>query len=208
MLINLRSGVIDAAIPDAIGFAVDIADHVENSTGVAVGVWQALYGRPLGSVAWSVVVESFADLATMNQKLAEDADYLDKTNAARQMFIPGSFEDGLTNIVHTAGDVGPMAYVSSLSALGIAGKMPEVMAFGIDIADHVSSVTGSNVSFCTDVFAEVGRVTWIAGYADAAAIDTAQEALATDAGYLERTSRIGDLFVPSSGSTTLSQRLN
>ncbi len=208
MLINVRSGVIDAALPDAIGFAVDIADHVENTTGVAVGVWQALYGRPLGSIAWSVVVDSFADLAAMNQKLAEDTAYLDKTEAARSMFVAGSFEDGLTNIVHTAGDEGPMAYVSSVTALGLAGKMADVAEFGADMADHVNSVTGGTVSFCADAFAEVGRVTWVAGYADAEAIDSSQAALAGDAEYLERIARIGDLFAASSGTTVLSQRLN
>jgi hypothetical protein len=208
MLINVRSGVIDAALPDALGFAVDIAEHVENTTGVAVGVWQALYGRPLGSVAWSVMVDSFAEMATVNQKLTEDATYLEKSSEARGMFIPGSFSDGLTNVVHTAGEPGPTAYVTTLSAIGVAGKVAEVMEFGVEIADYVSSVTGNTVAFCADVFAEIGRVTWIGSYADAEAVDASQSVLAGDAGYLERIAGIGDLFVAASGTTVLSQRLN
>jgi hypothetical protein len=208
MLINVRSGVIDTNLPDAIGFSVDIAQVVESATGIPVGVWQTLYGRPLGTVAWSVTVDSFADLATMNQKLAEDATYLEKSGAAQDMFISGSFEDGLTNVVHTAGDQGAMGYVSALSAIGLGGKTAEVMAFGVGIADYVNSVTGNSVSFCVDQFAEIGRVTWVGAYADAAAVDAAQQALAADSGYLERTSAVGDLFLPGSGTNILSQRIN
>ena len=184
------------------------SEVVESATGIPVGVWQTLYGRPLGTVAWSVMVDSFADLATMNQKLAEDATYVEKSGAAQDMFISGSFEDGLTNVVHTAGEQGAMGYVSALTAVGVAGKVADVMAFGVEIADYVHSTTGTSVSFCSDMFSDVGRVTWVAGYADAAAIDAANATLSADAGYLERTSVIGDLFVAGTGSEILSQRLN
>ncbi len=53
MLINVRSGQLDASLPEGLGFALDIAETVTAATGTELGVWQARYGRPLGSVSWS-----------------------------------------------------------------------------------------------------------------------------------------------------------
>ncbi len=208
MLINVRSGVVDASLPEAVGFAVEAAQDVEDATGLAVGVWRAVYGRPLGSLAWSVQVDSFADLATMNQKLAENESFLAKSENARSLFMAGSFQDSLTRVVHSAGTPGAVGYVSGLTATGQAGKTAEVMAFGVDIADYVSSVTGNATMFCVDAFAAVGQVTWITAYAEAASIDEAQEQLMGDPGYLERTSAVADLFVAGTGQMALSQRIN
>lgn len=208
MLINVRSGQIDGSLPEALAFAVDIAETVKNATGTELGVWQALYGRPLGSVAWSANVESFAELAALNQKLAENADYLTKSDAARSLFIPGSFEDQLTRVVHTAGTPGAMAFVSAINAVIAPGKMAEATAWGIDIAEHAASVTGNAVTFGVGQFGAGGAVGWITGYPDAAAVDAGQEALANDAGYGERVTAAAGLFIEGSPTTILSQRLN
>lgn len=209
MYINLRSAQIANDPVAAVGFAVDIADTVEEATGVSVSVWTGLYGVPMGTVSWSSQVESFSTLATLGQKLGESAAYNDKLAAATQagLFAVGSVQDRLVNVVHQAGTPGPIEFVSSLTATAHAGSVAEAMAFGVEVADFVAGLTGSAISFAANTFADVGSLTWIAGYADAAAVDHGQAAIAGSAEYMERTKAAGDLFVPASGSMTLAQRL-
>ena len=128
--------------------------------------------------------------------------------AASELWIPGSFADRLGRVVHAAGEPTAMDYVSSLTAVAAPGKQAEVAAFGVEIADYVHSLTGVALSFCAGAFSDVGEFTWIAVYPDADAVDAAQNAIATDPGYLERTVAAGDLFVPGTAAMTLSQRLN
>lgn len=208
MLINVRSGQIDGSLPEAIGFAVGVAETVKNATGVELGVWQSLYGRPLGTIAWSVTVESIAELVGHNQKLAEDADYLAQSDAARSLFIAGSFEDQLTNVVHTAGTPGTMAFVQAITAVAAPGKQGDAMAWGIEMADYASGVSGNAVTFGVRQFAEAGQIGWIMGYGDAGAIDASQAALSSDAGYQERLAAGAGLIIPGTASSMLSQRLN
>ncbi len=196
-------------LPGAIGFAVDIADTVENATGVPVSVWTGLYGAPMGTIVWSSQVESFATIASVGQKLEESADYLEKVAGAGAsgLFITGSLENRLANVVHQAGTPGAIEYVSTLTATTNLGRAADAMAFGVEMADFVNGLTGSAVSFAVNTFSTVGQVTWFAGYEDASAVDDAQAAIAASAEYAERASGAADLFVPGTGEMVLAQRL-
>ncbi len=210
MYINIRSAQAANDLPGAIGFAVDMAAEVEAASGVAIGVWTGLYGVPMGTVSWSAQVESFATMAAVGQKLAESESYAAKAAEAGEkgLFVTGSFADRLLNVVHQAGTPGAIGYVSSLTATAHAGNTAEAIAFGADMADFVAATTGNAVSFCVNSFAGVGEMSWVAAYADAAAVDDAQAALMGNAEYLERAAKAGELFVPATGAMTLAQRVN
>ncbi len=110
--------------------------------------------------------------------------------------------------MHTAGTPGATAFSSGITAVAAAGKAAEAMTFGVEIADYVSSLTGNSIMFCVDAFSTLGSVTWIQGHADAASVDASQEAVAGDAGYLERTNAIAGVFLPGTATGFLAQRLN
>ena len=152
MYINTRTGQIASDQASGLAFAVDIAGEVERATGVPIGVWQGLYGQPLGSVTWSARVDTFAELATLNAKLGESASYLEKVAGASELWIPGSFGDRLARVVHAAGEPTSMAFVSSLTAVAAPGKQPDVAEFGAEVTDYVHQLTGAAVSFCAGVF--------------------------------------------------------
>lgn len=208
MLINVRSGQIATDQVAGLAFAVDIAEEVENASGVPIAAWTVLYGRPMGTVSWSAQVDAFADLATLTAKLGESSSYLDKVQAAAELWIPGSFEDRLANVVHTAGTPGAVEYVSSLTAVAAPGRAGDAAAFGVEISDYVAQLTGCSLTFCVDAFADMGQVTWFLGYADAEAVDSAQAAIAADAGYQERADATADLFLAGTATRTLAQRIN
>ncbi len=206
MLLNLRSGQIDADLPEAIGFSLDIAAHVTSVTGQEIGVWQALYGSPLGTVSWSAQVESFADLAAFNQKLAEDATYLEKASAGRNLFIAGSFQDQITRVIHAAGTPNTPAYSAGINAIAV--DQAAAMQFGVEIADLVSAATGNPIMFCVDGYSTMGAMTWIQTMSDAAAIDAAQAAMTADAAIQAKMAESSGLFLPGHSTGFLAQRLN
>ena len=58
---------------------------------------------------------------------------------------------------------------------------------------------GNPIGVLTDVYGQMGRITWIGVVADAAAADAARATLGADAGYLGRLTASKDLFIPGSG---------
>ena len=209
MHISARTGIINNDQMAATAFALDVAEMVESSTGNTISVWSGVYGMPLGSLTWSTQVETFADVAVMETKLMENADYVAKVTeaGAAGLFIPGSFENHLARVIHAAGVQGPIEYVSTISATALPGKMHEAIAFATSISDHAAEVTGNPNTVGVSNWGTPGLITWFGGYAGADSVDAASEAIAADAEYQERVAAAADLFVPNSSQTTLARRL-
>ena len=74
------------------------------------------------------------------------------------------------------------------------------MAWGVEIADRYTAVTGTGSAFLADDYGPFGQLTWIAVHADAAAADRADEAVAGDADYLAAIDAGGGLFQPGSAT--------
>jgi len=106
-----RAADLDQA-PDAMAFAVDIAQHVKKVTGVEVLTWSAVYGAPIGSISWSCRAESLAAIAKMTDQLNADADYLDKVQQSRSLFT-GPLEDTIGEVVAISGTATPAATPTS-----------------------------------------------------------------------------------------------
>ena len=210
MYITLRRGQIATDQVAATTFAIEMAELVEQTTGDAIGVWASVYGMPLGTLSWTGQVEGFADAATRTQKLMENPEYLSRVAAAGEqgLFIPGSFEDGIARVVHTAGEPGPMLYASTTMGSPAPGKAMQAHELAVEMADHVAAVTGNQLTLCTSNYGSaMGTMIFFMGYAGADSIDATQDALMTDAGYQDLMVRAAEVFMPD-GQRNLAQRLN
>ncbi len=87
------------------------------------------------------------------------------------------------------------------------GRLADAMAWGVEIAEHYTTVTDTGAAFLADDYGTFGQLTWIAVHDDGAAADAAGEATATDAGYVAALDRAGDLFQPGTGTRTASTRI-
>jgi hypothetical protein len=106
------------------------------------------------------------------------------------------------------GDPPPIGtVVMGTRAVVAGGKYAEAIEWGIDISVHSEKVTGYPVGFYMDAFGTFGGVGWLSGAPDNAGADAAGEALNADAGYLEKISATGDLFLPGSGNRTMATRI-
>jgi hypothetical protein len=86
------------AVVDAIGFAGEVADFVEQKTGNGVGVMTAMTGNRAG-LLWIGFAESLDQVAKDSQTLETDPDYLAFFARSENLFVPGTLEDSIWQIL-------------------------------------------------------------------------------------------------------------
>lgn len=186
-----------------------IAAAASSGMGTEVALWAAGFGAPIGAMAFTARVDGLADLAAKAAPLANDAAYQQLlAEGAGMMAAPP--QDSLATPLHGDMDgppppVGSFAVVTS-AAIG-NGKYAEAVGWGIDVAQHVTAISGTPVSMLMQEYGPFGVLTWIGVSADAAGVDAAAAKTNTDADYIAKLSAAGDLFVPGSGTRTLLTRI-
>ena len=76
---------------------MDITARVNEVMDVEVSLWQGQFGYPLGTVAWTAIVESRAQLADETAKLAGDQGYLDLLTQGLAFVGTVPFEDSVAH---------------------------------------------------------------------------------------------------------------
>lgn len=192
---------------EATAFAAEIAAKVNSITSLGVRAWSVVFGAPLTTIVWTAAVEHPSDMASTGDKLLADASYLDSVAGAAGLF-DGPLEDSMIEMISILGNhEGDPSYASSVSARCATGRIGDAMAWGVDIADHVHSVTGRDGIFGRSLYGPWAEVRWITMADTAEAVDAAEAAMTADPGYLTRIDQAGNLFLPESGIGHLSRRI-
>lgn len=194
--------------PEAEAWATDIAAAASAKMGTSVAVWAAGFGAPIGAMAFTARVDGIADLMAKAGPLADDADYQAKLAKGAEIMV-GPPQDSLATPLH--GDLGDPPPVGSMAVVTNAvianGQYAEAVGWGVDVAQHVTSLTGMPVGLMMQEYGAFGQLTWIGIGADAAAVDASAAAMNGDAEYLKKLSAAGNLFVPGSGQRSLATRV-
>jgi len=181
-------------------FAAEVTGYVNSHSSLQLSCWAASFGYPLGTVAWSAIVESQAALVGETSKLLGDDGYLDMVEKAADLVsAPG--QDTLREIVYGApGDPPPIGAVSQVTtAIAATDRMADALGWAVEIAQHVEGVIGAPVAVLTELFGQLGGITWIAVQPDIAAADSSRGKLAADSSYLGKLVATKDVFLPGSG---------
>lgn len=196
---------------DEIGaWAFEITEHVNKTTGMDVSLWQAQFGFPAGTMAWSARVPNLTELEHATDGLTTDKAYLDLASRATDWAVEPP-TDTLLRLIHAAGgeyvrgDVG--SYAEVIAAVPAEGKMAKATEFGVRISDMHSQITHSSVLFASSAYGSFGELRWLAMYDSAAAVDAAAEIIAKDEEYGGTIDDAGDLFVEGSGQRGLARRI-
>lgn len=210
MIIYQRLVTLSGPPQEVVPWALEITEHVNERTTLNTSLWQGISGGPLGTMAWSSIVEGLTTVEAAFDQLASDATYLSLVSKARDwVTVPG--EDHILRMVHSAGgeyvrpDVG--AYAEVTGAVPAEGKLGKAGAFGIEMADRHSALTHSSVLFCTLAYGAFGEMRWLGLYPNAAEVDHAAEIVAKDDDYTKALDRAGDLFVEGLARQTLARRI-
>ena len=187
-------------------FAVEIASKIKQITGTEVSVFDTRFGAPMGTLLWTVRVDSFADLDTFRGKLLADPGYLELLATGSENFatLP---EDAMMNIVSSNFGASPKRYYSSTIATPANGHITEVMTFGVSTQTYLAE-HGFTTAFGASVFGAYGSVGWLVGADTMADVDAFQAFLTTDPKFGPMVDASGGLFVPASGLNTLVERIN
>jgi len=190
-------------------WASEVTAHVNANTNMNVSLWGSVFGYPVGTVAWSTWVEGRAQLSAEMEKLPTNAAYLDLALKAQE-WVTGPAEDIFRSLVHGGPAAEPPAVGSIASvtqAVAATGKMPDAVAWGVDMAQHASSVTGHPVSLLVNTYGDFGGMAFISTAADMAAADASGDALQGDADYIAKISASSGMFVDGSAHQSLLRRL-
>jgi hypothetical protein len=177
-----------------------ITKYVNDHGTLPTTCWQATFGYPLGTVAWSTVADSQAALSGAMASLIGQDEFLDQLDAGAELIAaPG--QDVLREIVYgTQGDPPPIGAIATVTtATAMVDRLGDAMMWAVEVAQYVENVIGSPVAVTRDVFGQMGGITWIGVSPDVAAADAAAGKMAADSGYLAKVAGSKDLFIAGSG---------
>jgi hypothetical protein len=86
--------IANGKFADAIGWSVEVAQHVASTTGVPAMVLTGNYG-PFGTVTWIAVTPDAAGVDAFTDALAGDEGYIKMLAATGDLFVPGSGQQAL-----------------------------------------------------------------------------------------------------------------
>jgi hypothetical protein len=189
-------------------YATDLQAHASAVGGREIALWSTVFGAPLGTMTYAVRVEGIADLQALSAQILGDAEYHAKL-AKGVDYAVGTAEDRLFQPLNAEfGDPPPVGSMALVTSAVIAnGAYEKAFAWGIDMAQHATSVSGIPTLFLAEQYGSFGSVGWIGVAADGAAIDAGTAALNADADYLKKLGAAGDLFMEGSGHRVLSTRV-
>ncbi len=203
-----RVVTLTGSFAESSAWAADMRQFVSDKSGREIGLWSVLFGAPLGTMAYSARVEGLADLQAIGAALLADEGYHAKLASGRE-FSGGLPVDVIsTPIYGELGDPPPVGSLAVVTTATIAnGAYVDAIAWSVEIAQYVETVTGFRSVFLVDDYGPFGQVRWLASGPDAASSDAAGQKLNADPGYMEKLKAAGTLFAQGSGPRTLASRI-
>jgi hypothetical protein len=200
MFLYSRGLALGGSPRQSLPWAAQITEYVNANSALDVSLWNADFGQPIGTVVWNCMVESQAALHDAAMSLAGQDGYLDLVEAASDMVLAPA-EDMLASLV--SGEiteppgVGSVALVTEATA--VVDRIGDTLAWSVDMAQYVESVTGNAVSVWSNLYGQMGRMAFISVVPDMATMDAGQAATNADPGYFDRLAKSAGLWVDASG---------
>lgn len=208
MLLFSRQLTLSGSPAKTLPWAVEMTAYVNAHSPLDVSLWASNFGNPLGSVAWTTMVESQAQLAAGTASLLSDKGYNDLAEKAADMITTPGLDQLGEAIYGTPGEpagVGAVAQVTTATA--IVDQMASAVGFAVDIAQFIEGVTGSPIIVLTSLYGTMGGITWIGVQPDMEAADTARDKMRAEPSYLDRVAKTKGLFIPGSGHVSQAIRV-
>jgi hypothetical protein len=207
MFIFVRRRTIKAGkLTQALDFAIESSAHVGKVIGKTVAVQRLAYGQPAGVLQFSYLVDQMSEFDESAERIAGDAGAADFASRGAELF-EGLPEDNIGRVVVSTFD-GPKPVMNIVSAVGAPGKFPEVLAFGVEMQQLLTSTTGEPAAFVTGISGAVGGVRFALGADSMAGLQAANEKLQEGGAFAKLMERTGALFVPASGHTAILRKIN
>ena len=189
----------------AMATAAEATERARQAMGHQVYSWTTLWSPGVGTMLFSARVQSLDELRVMMEKWVADGPSMDWLEQHNHLFT-GPSNDLLTEIVHGAPTGEPGPFVTTVQAETAPGAGAEAVALGIEISDMYARLTGHTPMFGRAVTGTFAGLSWITSFPDLAALEAANAAVGTDAGWQELLGRAGSCYLPGA-TTTMLRRL-
>ncbi len=208
MLLYSRQITLTGSPKKTVPWAMEITAYVNAHSDLDVSLWSSNFGYPLGSMAWTTMIESQAQLAAGSAALLADPGYLDLVDGAADLVsTPG--EDRIGEVIYGTPSgpaaVGSVAQVTIATA--VVDQMAAAIGFAVDIAQHIEKIAGSPIIVMSSLYGQMGGITWVGVQPDMEAADTARGKMRADSSYLDRVAKTKGLFIPGSGHVSQAVRV-
>jgi hypothetical protein len=195
---------------ETMAYAREMCELVNERSSFDVSLWQVLFGAPVGTVSYSMLVESRAAFVAGQAALLGDDEYLDAIERG-QAFVDQPPQDRLVAMVHHAGgelrraDVGSAATI--VAAQAEVDRIADTLSWSVGVADLVAAITGYPIHLGTLEHGPFGELQWTSTAPDIGEVDRVSDLLAKDEDYLRHMGDSKGLFVPASGRQLLGLRI-
>jgi hypothetical protein len=207
MFIFLRRRTIKPSkFTQALDFSIESAAHVSKLIGKNITVSRLAFGQPAGVVQFSYTFEHMSELDDSNEKIGSDAATADFGIRSAELF-DGPAEDNVGRLVVST-FAEPKAVMNVVSAVSVAGRAAEVMAFGVEMQQVLASTTGQPAAFVLGISGVFGGTRFALGADSMASLEDANEKLQADAGFTKLMEKGRDLFVPGTGQSVILRKIN
>ncbi|MDH5519730.1 MAG: hypothetical protein OEZ14_04260 [Acidimicrobiia bacterium] len=193
---------------EAAAYMAEVRDLVSSIADTPFWAWAGVAGVPLGTMYMSARLESMEHYMGATQAITANADYLALIRSGADL-LDGPTETAFNQVIGMAGELGsdPSPMVVVTMATAAPGRQMDAITWGVDMLDYSSELTAASGLFTMAAVGNISEVSWIQNHDDAASIDRTMAKLMPDAGYQERMSRAGTLFVAGSGQRIVMAKL-
>jgi hypothetical protein len=186
-----RGGELASLVPQ-------LRDAVSAASGNPANAWAMSSGQPIGTFGVSMRVEGNEQLLDLQQKMGASEDY----QALASQFLgllAGPAETNLVQIVGAAGDQGePAPIVTVTQSTIVNGHLGDAMGWGMEVLEYVNNVTGMSGLFVNSAAGNFFDVSWIFSAQSGAELDSANQSIQADPGYIALIDKAGGFFVQGS----------
>lgn len=175
-------------------WALEITQAVQ-AAGVPASLWQGGPGTAPGSVGWSTMVSSMAELQGYLGAIDGDQNYLALAQAG-QDHVDSMEPDRLLQLVH--GEITERTPVGGIVGVVTASINPghgnDARAWAPTVADAWTSATGVPAVVASNAAGDMSEMHWLVTFADAGAVDAANAKAMTSEAYLAELAAGDGLF--------------
>jgi hypothetical protein len=192
---------------DAASFALESSSHISAASGVEFSVFSAVFGRPIGTLSWTAIVDSLEEFQVATDKLNADAKYQQITARAADLFDGGG-QDVFAQLVSATPDAAPSGWYSVTEATIVAAHGAAAMEFGVAMQAYIETTYEVSTAFLSETFNQMGSVAWTIGFDSPKQFDAMSSAIMTDAKYSKMVADAAGYFVLGSGTRSLTRRIS
>lgn len=178
-----------------IAAAVEGGSRVTELIGQPVFVWTSVLSPTVGTVVWSMRVDDLDTLIGYGDTVGAD-DGFDEWLRSTESLFEGPITDSAAEVVAGAPTGPPADFLSVVSGTCANGSFAEGLAFGVEIAEAATRITGRQTMLTAPVAGAYGSVNWVTGAPNMAALADDNRTLSSDPDWLKLVDRAGHAFAP------------